>query len=73
MVRERYIVDFPRPVNSTAGRHSFEVRIEKTPAFIRPAGISIPIADPAVLADPTTVPSDPNLTPVQGNRTEVPH
>jgi hypothetical protein len=73
MVRDRYIVDFPRPANSTPGRHSLEVRIDKSGAFIRPAGISVPIADPAVLADPTTVPSDPNLTPVQGKRTEVPH
>lgn len=68
MVRGRYIVEFSRPYNSTSGNHSLVVTIEKSDAFIRPAGISVPIADPAVLADPTTVPSDPSLTPEQGKR-----
>jgi hypothetical protein len=58
MIRGRYIVEFPRPSNSTAGRHDFLVTIDKSFAFIRPAGISVPIADPAVLADPTTVRPD---------------
>ena len=73
MLRERYIVDFPRPAISTPGRHSLEVRIDKTAAFVRPSGISLPIADPTILADPTTVPSDPSLTPVQGTRAVLPH
>jgi hypothetical protein len=67
-IRERYIVEFPRPSNSTAGYHNLLITIEKSAAFIRPSGISLPIADPAVLADPTTVPSDPSLAPVQGTR-----
>lgn len=67
-VRKRYIVEFPRPSNSTAGYHNLLVTIEKKAAFIRPSGVSLPIADPAVLADPTTVPSDPSLAPVQGTR-----
>lgn len=68
MVRERYIVEFPRPANATSGVHSQEVRIAKGNYFIRPAGSSFPIPDPAVLADPTTVKSDPSLTPEQGKR-----
>ena len=72
MLRERYIVEFPRPFNSTAGRHTLEVRVDKTAAFIRPAGLSVPIPDPATLADPTTVPTDPNLAPVQGKRSVLP-
>jgi hypothetical protein len=68
MLRERYIVEFPRPANATSGNHSQEIRISKGNYFIRPAGISVPIADPAVLADPTTVKSDPSLTPEQGKR-----
>jgi hypothetical protein len=72
MVRGRYVVDFPRPVNSTPGRHTLEVRVEKSAAFVRPAGISLPIADPATLADPTTVPSDPTIAPVQGKRAALP-
>jgi hypothetical protein len=65
-VRERYIVEFPRPSNSTAGQHDLVVSIEKMDAFIRPAGVSVPIPDPALLADPTTVPADPSRAPVEG-------
>lgn len=72
MVRERYVVDFPRPTNATAGRHTLEIRVDKGVNFVRPAGISVPIADPATLADPTTVPSDPSIAPVQGKRSAVP-
>lgn len=68
MLRERYIIEFPRPSNSTAGRHSFEVRVEKTTAFVRPAGIAVPMEDPAIQNDPTTIRSDPDLAPVQGSR-----
>ena len=67
-VRERYIVEFPRPFNSTAGGHPILVTIDKLDAFIRPAGITVPMADPAVLADPTTVPADPSRAPVAGIR-----
>jgi hypothetical protein len=68
MVRERYIVEFPRPANSTSGAHSMEVKVAKSNDFIRSSGISVPIPDAAVLADPTTVPSDPTLTPELGTR-----
>lgn len=66
-VRERYIVEFPRPSNSTPGPHGMEVRIAGRPAdFIRPAGVSMPIADPKVIADPTTVSAGPSVAPEQG-------
>jgi hypothetical protein len=68
LLRERYIVEFPRPANATSGVHSQEVRIAKSKDFIRPAGASFPIPDPSVLADPTTVRSDPSRTPVVGTR-----
>jgi hypothetical protein len=68
-VRGRYIVEFPRPANAAPGEHVKEIKIAGTTnAFIRPAGISVPIQDPAVLADPTTVPSDPTRTPELGTR-----
>jgi hypothetical protein len=66
--RERYIVEFPRPFKSEAGEHSLVVTIDKSDAFIRSAGITVPIPDPAVLADPLTVPSDPSHTPEYGKR-----
>jgi hypothetical protein len=68
LVRERYIVEFPRPANSTPGIHVQQVRIARSRDIIRPAGVSVHIPDPAVLADPTTVPSDLSHTPVVGTR-----
>jgi hypothetical protein len=73
MLRERYIVEFPRPANSTSGKHTMNVQIANGNYFVRPAGISVPIPDPALLADPTTVPSDPSRTPVQGTRKPLAH
>jgi hypothetical protein len=70
-VRERYIVEFPRPTNSTAGKHGLAVRVEKGDNFIRMAGASVPLADPAVLKDPTTVSAGPSAAPVQGDRPVV--
>jgi hypothetical protein len=68
-VRERYIVEFPRPLNSTPGEHGLHVKIEKSEDdFVRSAGISVPMPDPAVLADPATVASDPSRAPVEGTR-----
>jgi hypothetical protein len=69
MLRQRYIVEFPRPANSTAGMHDIRVTIAKGEGnFIRSSGISVPLPDAAVLKDPTTVPSDPSLAPEQGKR-----
>lgn len=68
LVRERYIVEFPRPANATSGEHVKEIRISGEDYFIRPAGTSVPLPDPALLVDPTTVPSDPSLTPEVGKR-----
>jgi hypothetical protein len=68
MVRERYIVEFPRPSNEKAGRHGLLVKVDRGGYFIRPAGITFPLMDPAVLADPTTVASDPSKAPTMGSR-----
>jgi hypothetical protein len=68
MLRERYIVEFPRPTNTTSGQHAMNIQVAKSNYFVRPAGISVPIPDAALLADPTTVPSDPSRTPEVGKR-----
>jgi hypothetical protein len=68
LVRGRYIVEFPRPARSTTGPHSLVVSIDKSDAFIRSAGIAVPVADPALLADPMTIPSDPSRTPELGKQ-----
>jgi hypothetical protein len=67
-LRERYIVEFPRPSNSTVGQHDLLVTIERSNAFIRPAGISVPIADPSLLTDPMTIRTGPSQAPVEGTR-----
>jgi hypothetical protein len=68
-VRERYIIEFPRPSNATSGRHTMRVQIAHGERyFIRPAGISVPQPDPAILADPTTVSAGPKDTPEMGSR-----
>jgi hypothetical protein len=69
MVRDRYIVEFPRPYNSTAGSHELVVKIDKANHdVIRSAGVSMPIPDAAILTDPNTIPADPSLAPQQGPR-----
>jgi hypothetical protein len=55
MLRERYIVEYPRKNEAEAGVHGIVVTVGRDDAFVRPAGISVPLADPKVLADPTTV------------------
>jgi hypothetical protein len=68
MVRERYIVEFPRPSNSTAGEHDMEVKIDKGIYSIRPSGVSMPLPDPALMADPSTIQAGPSQAPEEGTR-----
>jgi len=74
MLRRRYIVEFPRPDSLTVGPHSIVVNItdangvDIVPSNVRPAGLSLPIADPEVLKNPNTVPSDPTQAPTVGDR-----
>jgi hypothetical protein len=68
LVRARYIVEFPQPRDTTVGQHDMQIIIEKTSAFIRSTGIGLPLDDPAILNDPTTIPSDPANAPVPGKR-----
>ena len=44
------------------------VAIDKSKAFIRSTGISVPLQDAKVLTDPSTVRSDPSLAPEEGTR-----
>jgi hypothetical protein len=68
-VRERYIVEFPRPSNATSGKHGMQVKIAHgEDYFVRSAGISVPPPDPKVLADPATVSAGPKDAPEMGTR-----
>jgi hypothetical protein len=71
LLRDRYIVEFPRPDNLSTGDHDFLVSIAGLDGFIRPAGISVPIADPKMV-DPNTVKPDPSLAPQVGKRKVLP-
>ncbi|HWW97854.1 MAG TPA: hypothetical protein VNY74_09155 [Edaphobacter sp.] len=71
LLRERYIVEFPRAANSTAGEHGMEVKIDKGIYKIRPSGVSVPLPDPAWMADPTTIQTGPSQTPEEGKRKVV--
>jgi len=69
MLRERYIVEFPRPGKSTAGEHNLEVKIDKgVYIIIRPSGVSVPLPDPALAIDPMTIQMGPSETPEEGKR-----
>jgi VWFA-related protein len=65
MLRERYILEFPRPPNLQPGKVVYSVRIDKVNAFIRGAGDGIPIADRPLIADSTAIhPEQPIALPV---------
>lgn len=66
LLHGRYILEFPRPNFMTPGMHSIAVTLEGTRAFIRPSSLTIPIPDPAILKDPTTIPSDSSRKPPFG-------
>ncbi len=68
MVRGRYIVEFPRPDRAKAGAHSFLVTIDNSDALVLSSGISYPMPDPRVMADPMTVPKNSIAEPEAGNR-----
>jgi hypothetical protein len=61
-------VEFPHPVDTQGGEHWMNITIEKADAFIRPAGVSVPVDNPAILNDPTTVQQTPGYAPELGNR-----
>jgi hypothetical protein len=68
MVRQRYIVEFPRPSNSTPGEHGIEVKIAKGDYLIRAAGVSMPVPDASLMKDPATIQSGPSQAPVEGTK-----
>jgi hypothetical protein len=51
MIRERYVLEFPRPPNLTAGNITMHIRVADSDAFIRAAGDRVPITDGALPAE----------------------
>jgi hypothetical protein len=73
MVRHRYILEFPRSNDFKPGHHSIAVSILKSKAYIRTTGVTFRVADPKVLADPTTVhPAGEVEAPKLGTRRVLP-
>jgi hypothetical protein len=68
LLRGRYIVEFPHPVDTKGGYHDMNITIDKSEVYVLPTGIGIPTDDPAVLQDPKTVPLDPSGAPQLGKR-----
>ena len=67
LVRARYIVEFPKP-NADAGSHVLDISIDGLNAFIRPAGASVPVADPELAKDPNTIISGEENAPPVGTK-----
>lgn len=68
LVRNRYIIEFPKP-NADAGRHRMEISVEKlSGAMIRAAGASVPVADLELAKDPNTIISGPENAPEVGTK-----
>ena len=66
-VRNRYILDFQRPSNATAGDHEIDVRVPDSTAIVRVSGAVFPIRDQHLIDDPSTVPSDLSHAPEFGD------
>jgi hypothetical protein len=69
MLRERYILEFPRAPNEEAGVHTLEVTYRKKGNFyIASAGITVPIASEEERSGANTIQEDPSKAPTEGDR-----
>ncbi len=74
LLRGRYILQFPRPSNSTAGFHLIDVKVPKQKnAIILASGVTVPLPGETELTDPDTVPPDPTRAPTMGTRKTITH
>ena len=67
-IRNRYILEFQRPSNTTAGDHTIAVSIPDKAAIIRVSGATFPLRDQELTNDPSTVPTDLSHAPEFGDR-----
>ncbi len=68
LLRGRYILEFPRPHDDTAGLHQIAVVVPDRHAVVLSAGIAFPPRSSTQDTDPGTVPSDPTQAPQVGHR-----
>ncbi len=72
ILRDRYILEFPRPNTHVGGEHRIDVRISGRNTFIVTTGVSVPLPDAALESDPNTIPSSPSPA-VLGSRKMISH
>jgi hypothetical protein len=60
LLRNRYILEFPRPNKGDAGLHTLLVTVPGFEPIVLPTGYATPVPDPKLADDPTTVPSAPS-------------
>jgi hypothetical protein len=72
MVRERYILEFPRGRNEEPGVHTLDVSLAGSKLYIRPSGISVPVASEDEVKGASTLPADPSREPAMGKRKVLP-
>jgi hypothetical protein len=68
LLRNRYIAEFPHPVDTKGGYHDLRVDVAAFSTVVLHAGVSVPVDDPKVLNDPTTVPLNPADAPQLGGK-----
>jgi len=69
MVRERYILEFPRAPNEEAGIHTIAVSYrKKSNLYIATTGITVPIASEDEREGTKTIQANPSRAPTEGNR-----
>jgi hypothetical protein len=71
MMRGRYILEFPRAANATAGRHTVDVSLPYQLAYIVTSGTTVDMPDEALDKDPTTVHTAPSPA-IMGTRRVLP-
>jgi hypothetical protein len=73
MVRERYILEYPRGPNEEAGLHTITVSYKKkSNLYIATTGITVPIASEDEKESMKTMQADPSRTPPVGTRKALP-
>ncbi|WP_353064878.1 hypothetical protein RBB77_03840 [Tunturibacter psychrotolerans] len=73
MLRERYILEFPRGTNEEAGVHTIAVSYrKKSNLYIAATGITVPVASADERESTKTIQADPSRTPEVGSRKALP-
>jgi hypothetical protein len=68
MVRERYILEFPRSPTEEAGEHTIAVSYTKRDLYIATSGITVPVASEDEKKGAKTIPTNSSQAPVTGSR-----